>query len=266
MIVTPEKSVHWYQSIDDKIVPCYEIPKKSGDGMKAVTLREAKELGLLYSVTKVCDVMRKPALEAWKQEQAILSALTLPRIADEPLDSFSKRVAEDMEAQSEKAKQRGTAIHQAIADYLEGYYPNSDMEPWLKGFMDWADNELKTNPTIPQCEMVVGSKSLGIGGRLDCLAELNGRGMCVVDYKSQNVKSNGSGIKKPVWYPEWPIQLAAYEQCLDGFQNLVSVIIDTSEPGPVFVKQWEDPGQYWEMFEHCYALTCHLNDYDPRQV
>jgi len=37
----------------------------------------------------VLGVIAKPALDAWKQEQAILAALTLPRNEGEPLDEFA---------------------------------------------------------------------------------------------------------------------------------------------------------------------------------
>jgi len=270
MIVQKNQSQHWYRAVDGRIERCYELPKKDGKGMKSVTLREARELGLLYSVTKVCDVLRKPALEAWKQEQAILAALTLPRLDGEGVDAFCKRVVEDMNAQSEKAKEFGSSIHAAIENYLTGVFSPTELEPWIKSVMQWADAEIDFAAVpMPITERVVGSAALGIAGRLDLVCMLQGK-PAVVDFKTQRVKVNGKGIKQPVFYDEWPMQLAAYGYCimcefnLKKWPELVSVIIDSSEPGPVFVKQWENPAQSWELFKMCYDLTCYLNDYDPR--
>src|SRR5436190_23373532 len=46
----------------------------------ASTLRDARKLGLLPSVTNILGVITKPELTAWLQEQAVLAALTLPRL------------------------------------------------------------------------------------------------------------------------------------------------------------------------------------------
>ena len=64
-------------------------------------------------------MLAKPALDAWKQEQAILAALTLPRRDDEPLDSFAHRVVADMTEQVRDAADLGSAVHAAIEVYLQ---------------------------------------------------------------------------------------------------------------------------------------------------
>jgi hypothetical protein len=58
--------------------------------MRPTTLRDARKLGLLPSVTNVLGVINKPELVEWKMTQAVLAALTLPRRDGEDLGVFAK--------------------------------------------------------------------------------------------------------------------------------------------------------------------------------
>ena len=95
---------HWYLQ-DGR--PFHEIANASGTGNRAVTLRDARKVLAFPSVTNVLGVLAKPGLDAWKIEQGIMAALTLPRRPDEPLDAFARRVVEDMGEQVEKAADLG---------------------------------------------------------------------------------------------------------------------------------------------------------------
>lgn len=264
-LVKPELASHWYDFKDGVWIPMYELPKKSGDGMKKVTLREARELNLKPSITSVLSIINKPGLEAWKQEQAILSALTLPKLPDEPLDDFVQRVLEDMEAQSEKARLFGSNIHRAIETYFNDEPIPPEMTDYLKYFSEWADKEIVE---VYGSEVIVGDEQLGVAGRLDLLCNLNTYGYSVVDFKSQGIKKDKIGIKQPQFHKDWALQLAAYSHCVgpripDGRAKLVSVVIDSSEPGPVFVKEWPDYEKHWRHFQYCLELWCEDRGYNP---
>lgn len=261
----------------------YELPKKSGNGMKKPTLREAKELGLLPSVTTFLQIIDKPELDLWKQEQAIHAALTLPRKDGEPEDDFARRVVEDAEAQSETAMKFGSDIHAAIDDYFMGNPIPELMQPWLKSFKEWADNEIEQ---VLASEEIVGiaMNGLAYAGRMDLLCRLKSYpGISLVDFKSQRIRKNDKGIKQPAWYKDWILQLCGYAATqtvhkiicehlgVDYFNpksepkvnNLVSVIIDSSEPGPIFVKRWEESIDYWHAVRNAYDLWCFMKGYTP---
>ena len=86
---------------------------------------DARKVLALPSVTNVLGVLAKPGLDAWKIEQGIMAALTLPRRADEPLDVFAHRVVQDMGEQVEKAADFGSAIHAACEVYaLNKQFPH----------------------------------------------------------------------------------------------------------------------------------------------
>lgn len=242
--------------------------------MKKPTLREAKELGLLPSVTTFLQIIDKPELDLWNQEQAIHAALTLPRKAGESEDDFAHRVVEDAEAQSETAMKFGSDIHCAIDDYFMGNPIPEPMQPWLKAFKEWADNDIEQ---VLAHEEIVGIAMHGLAyaGRMDLLCRLKSYpGISLVDFKTQRVKKDAKGIKKPVFYPEWILQLCAYA-ATDTVQNiirkhngvdvdnLISVVIDSSEPGPVFVKRWEDSIKPWQAVRNAYDLWCFMKGYTP---
>lgn len=267
-LVKPESASHWYSLENGVWSPCYQLPKKNGDGMKAVTLREARELNLYPSVTSILSVINKPGLESWKQEQAILSALTLPRLPDEKLDEFVKRVVKDMDDQSEKARGFGSQIHAAIEGYFQHEALTEEIAPYLKSFIEWSNDQVTK---VIGSEVICGCKECGYAGRLDLVCVLKDSGFSVIDAKTQNVKRNKDGIKQPIFYPEWPRQLAAYAhtygpdstECGYVIPEMISVIIDSSEPGPVYVKKWDNYLHHMEMFRHCLELWCDDRGYKP---
>src|SRR6266704_951400 len=85
-------STHWYGRDG---VPMHTVPASSNGQPRPTNLRDARKLGLLPSVTNILGVIAKPELTAWLQEQAVMAALTLPRIAGETEDAFAKRVVAD---------------------------------------------------------------------------------------------------------------------------------------------------------------------------
>jgi len=89
----------------------------------------------------------------------------------------------------------------------------------------------------------------------------------VVDFKTQKVKRSAKGEAKPTFYETWPLQLAAYRQAVlvSGAKHvtgLVSVVIDSTQPGPVHVKQWTDV-DYFGSFVAALALWKYVKGYDP---
>jgi len=271
---------HWYLR-DGR--PFHVIAKKDGSGNRAVTLADARKVMAFPSVTNVLGVLAKPGLDAWKIEQGIMAALTLPRLADEPLDVFARRVVEDMGEQVEKAADFGTAIHNACEVYaLNKQMPEDPklrehLEPWRQ----WFDANVERIGCI---EQVFVHSEHGYAGRVDMVALLKGDGAsgasggggapywAVVDFKTQKVKRSAKGEPKPAFYETWPLQLAAYRQAVlvSGARHvtgLVSVVIDSSAPGPVHVKQWAPCGgplvDYFGSFLAAVALWKYVKNYDP---
>jgi hypothetical protein len=264
---------HWYLR-DGR--PFHEIAKKDGSGNRAVTLADARKVLALPSVTNVLGVIAKPGLEAWKIEQGIMAALTLPRTAEEPLDAFARRVVVDMGEQVEKAADFGSSIHSACEIYARNKEIPKDpkllahFQPWQK----WFDENVER---IHCLEEVYVHPDQGYAGRVDMVALIKGVGgtssyWAVVDFKTQKVKRSAKGEPKPVFYETWPLQLEAYRQAVihstgKNVTELVSVVIDSAEPGPVAVKVWSKTPQmrerYFSAFLSAYSVWRYVKEYDP---
>jgi len=264
-----ERLSHWYRHIGEgKVEPAFEVPRKDGKGMKAVTLREARELNLWPSVTNILGVLNKPALNDWRVEQGILAALTLPRQPDEGIDAFVKRVVVDMDAQSSTARDFGTAIHAAIEAELTrpGYRPEPEVDEFMKSFRDWAARNIIE---IHGAEILVGDPVLGFGGKMDLDCTLRDIGRAIVDFKTQRIKRNGKELN-PTFYDEWALQLAAYRRArtlVTKQSAIVSVVIDSTEPGPVHTHIWEDDsGEHMAAFLHAFELWQYLKGYKPGRI
>ena len=112
------ESGHWYHRDG---TPCYEIEGKGGK-MRPTTLRDARKLGLVPSVTSIIRLAAAPGLVNWQIEQAILASLTLPRVDGETDEQFIARVRKDAAEQALKARERGTQIHAWIQEHFSGVW------------------------------------------------------------------------------------------------------------------------------------------------
>lgn len=106
---------HWYDK-DGK--PAYTVIGKNGKE-RPTTLRDARKLGLVPSVTTIIGCAAAPALTNWKIDQAILSCLTLSREENETEKEYIDRIKADAQEQAKKAAERGTQIHAWVQEGFE---------------------------------------------------------------------------------------------------------------------------------------------------
>lgn len=270
-LLKPESASHFYQCIEGVWKPCYEVARKDGNGMKPFTLREARTSNppAVPSVTNILTVINKPGIEAWKQSELIWSALTICRKHDEGDEDFVRRVVEEAEQRSTQARDFGSQVHAAAEAFFANQPIDETVKPYVEQFIAWAKDQVTT---VIGSELCCGCEECGYAGRLDLVCVLKDFGFSVVDLKSQKIKRDKKGIKQPAFYPEWPRQLAAYAHmfCPHSEEKvvpaMVSVIIDSSEPGPVYVKKWDNYQHHLKMFQHCLELWCDDRDYRPMKI
>jgi hypothetical protein len=261
ILVDRSPASHWYLSDG---TPYHTVARADGKGDRPATLRDARKVGALPSVTNRLSILAKPGLEAWKIEQGILSALTLPRSPDEPLDAFARRVVEDSEGQVTKAADLGTAVHNAVEDYLTRKAVPQD--PQILSLFEpvkaWLDTHIEA---VATCEEVVVHGSVGYAGRVDLVARVKDVGLAVIDFKTQNIKT------KPTYYETWPLQLEAYRQAIlsrdDPFMrptHIMSVVINSNTAGlHPYVWPVEEYPAHWEAFKHASHLWSYVKGYSP---
>jgi hypothetical protein len=268
ILIKRESSSHWY--LRDG-TPFHETERADGKGLRSVTLRDARKVRAFPSVTNILGILAKPALDAWKQEQAILAALTLPRSEDEPLDAFAKRVVTDMSAQVEKAADLGSAIHAACEVYAtsKALPENPEVAALFAPVREWFDADVERIDCI---ERVVTHSEWGYGGRVDMVCKLKSTGSwAVVDFKTQKVKRDAKGALKPTFYEAWPLQLEAYRQAIlveaarKQPLDIVSLVISSIEPVPVMPKVWprEEQTAYYRAFLNARNLWVWMKGYCP---
>ena len=268
ILVKRESASHWY--LPDR-TPFHEVERADGKGLRPVTLRDARKMRAYPSVTNILGVLAKPGLDAWKQEQAILAALTLPREPEESLDAFARRVVTDMGEQVQHAADLGTQIHAACEIYAQSKaLPESaDVRALFEPVREWFDAEVER---IASVEAIVAHHEFGYAGTVDLVAKLKSTGgWAVVDFKSQRVKRDAKGAVKPAFYEPWPLQLEAYRQAIlhsaEGRQptDSVSVVIGATEAVPVVTKVWprEEQGTSWRAFLNARNLWVWLKRYCP---
>ncbi|MCP5560201.1 MAG: PD-(D/E)XK nuclease family protein [Verrucomicrobiaceae bacterium] len=272
ILINRESASHWY--LPDG-TPYHEVVRADGNGMRPVTLRDARKSNAYPSVTNILGVLAKPGLDAWKQEQAILAALTLPKQDDEPIDAFARRVVQDMSVQVRSAADLGSTVHAAIEVYLQtGELPeNPDILRLFDPVRLWIDEEIDR---VALVEAVAVHSEFGFAGRIDLVAKLKCSGTwAVIDFKTQKMKPDKKGIYQASFYETWPLQLMAYFQalkhmgeCSRKLEDLCSVVINSVEPTPVQVLVWprEEHTAYWQAFQSARELWCFTKDYRPQSL
>lgn len=231
---------HWYDIATG--APRYQVPNKSTGGMRDTTLRDARQLGLVPSVTTILQEANKPALINWMIDQALMAALTLPRNEGESLDDFIGRAKEDSKQQAINAAARGTEIHNALEQH---YLGNAHMI--AEADRPFVDGVVEAIRAKYGCQVWIAEQSfaspLGFGGKMD----LHTRAGIVLDFKGKDFKP-GEELK-PTAYDEHAMQLSSYGSGVDMPDALrVNVFFDRKVPGKVAIFEWPAGGDYFERF------------------
>jgi len=226
--IIASESFHWYKRTGE---PCYEVENKSKPGeMRPVTLKDAKKLDLVPSVTSVLQLISKPGLNVWKMKNVLMSALTLARSEKELDEAFVNRILVDADEQAVKARQKGTDIHGAIEKYLSGQTIDNQFVPFvIPVIQEMEKRGMLENRKIEHsfCHPI------GYGGKIDYHNDT-----VIIDYKSKEFTSNT--VQKLAW-PEHAYQLGGYRfGILMPYLKCFNVFISTTEPGLYHFYEWEE--------------------------
>lgn len=190
----PAESLHWY---DRDGAPAYTVVGRNGKE-RPTTLRDARSMGLVPSVTSIIKCAAAPALERWKAEQLLMAALTLPRRPHESEQAWLSRVWTDAKQQGIDAAEEGTRIHAAVQSHYEGKPTDYDVSGAIEAIRDF-DPALG----IPERSFCEGR----YGGKVDLSCASS-----VVDLKTKDFGPDD----ELTTYDEHAMQLAAYRNGLPG--------------------------------------------------
>jgi hypothetical protein len=177
--------------------PLYTVVGKNGKE-RATTLRDARSMDLVPSVTTITALLARPGLDIWKGNQLILAALTLPRIAGETEKEFVARVWEDSREQARKAAEGGTALHGTIEKSIRGEAFDPAHLAWVMAI------EEALPPQKWETERSFAHRE-GFGGKVDLHSA-----EWVIDFKTKDGDLSNVQV-----YDEHAMQLAGYRRGLD---------------------------------------------------
>lgn len=192
IIKQASESGHWYTKTGET---AYTVEGKTG--LRSTTLRDARKLNLVPSVTTILGVAAKPGLQTWLQTQVLLAALTLPRKEGEPEQDWLERVMSDSKAQTKQAAERGTTIHGIIEAYFDKGYLEHEWPPYVKNVEKALTDAFGAQQWNSEKSF---AHELGYGGKVDLSAP-----NIIVDYKTKE-----TDLAKVEPYHEHEMQLAAY--------------------------------------------------------
>lgn len=249
-------SEHWYQQNGS---PFYSMIGANGKE-RAVTIRDARKVRAVPSVTTVLSTLAKPALEAWKIRQGILAALTLPRNPEETEFDYLARIMGDSKEEAKAAAQEGTRIHDAIECHYKGqtvperYLPHvvavqSEIGRLFPGVSDWIAEAYFCHP-------------VGFGGKVDLHSPSTG---ITIDYKGK--EGDFSDGKKLAY--DQNEQLGAYQRGLKLPEAPgANIFVSRTHPGKVAGHVWspDEMAQGAEIFLATLAVWKLRRGYDPCQI
>lgn len=206
--------MHWY---DQKGQPAYEVKGANGN-MRPTTLRDARKLDLVPSVTTVMSVQDKPALLNWKQNQILDAAINDPynyhrAMGDEKeyKKAWKRHILNKAGEIGRTAATNGTIIHDAIEDSIKAGFRakrgrvHAVVKPVLKFLLE----------KFPAFEVIAEDSFThpsGFGGKVDlwgvCDPGTVNERRFVLDFKTK-LKS-AEEMEKIKAYDDQHMQTAAY--------------------------------------------------------
>jgi ATP-dependent exoDNAse (exonuclease V) beta subunit len=166
------------------------------------------------SITTVLSILSEESIKQWKE-----------RVGEEEAKKVSYRAAT-----------RGTAVHEIVEKYIDndenykdGYMPNI-----IGSFLDIKPILDSRIGKVYAQEAPLYSDYLGLAGRVDCVAEFDGK-LSIIDFKTSRKP------KKAEWITNYFIQESAYaimweERTGIPIKQIVTIItVDCNEP-QVFIE------------------------------
>tara|TARA_Y100000034_G_scaffold98290_1_gene120307 strand:- start:118 stop:822 length:705 start_codon:yes stop_codon:yes gene_type:complete len=192
-----------------------ELPQISATTTDGVRLYETPEGNKYPSITTILSVRKKEGLMEWRK-----------RVGEKTANYIAG-----------KAAARGTKVHHMCEDYLNNDF---DDKKHKKDFLPYClfqqlTSVLQNIDNIHAQEAGLYSDKYMVAGRVDCIAEYNGK-LSIIDFKTSTKERNDN------WNEDYYIQCSAYAEMygeLTGTEIKQIVILCVTEDGTVqeFIKE-----------------------------
>lgn len=170
------------------------------------------------SISTICSYRKRKSIAEWRK-----------RVGEEEANKISTRAAS-----------AGTTLHSIVEDYLNN---NLDLDKYKDKFLPvllfkQAKQMLSRIDNIHFQEAPLYSHELGIAGRVDCIAEFDGK-LSVIDFKTSSKE------KKESWIENYFVQETGYAKMYEErsgikVEQIVTLITCQNGFTQVFIKNPED--------------------------
>ena len=264
---------HWYTIWGEAAHTQPTKSKTAKNPTRPTTIRDAKALKLLPSVSGILKVINNPALERWKFSEIVRACYENPPDimedleSRESLDDYTKRILDMAFNVATDAADLGTRIHANIEAVLKKEVMLYEDEFTLALNAVKAMDDLGID--VVESEFCTTCPEYGYAGTTD-VAFTKGEVCGILDFKSKKTKE-GEPIIPSFGHAA---QIAAYHVSYWTKGDLIkdnsvgyNVYISTTEPGRVEVVKYDADTlrREFEMFTNALAIWRHKNNYDPRQ-
>lgn len=253
---------HWY---DRTGKPVYTLIGANGKE-RDTTLRDAKKLKLLASVTTIPGQLDKSQLCIWQQKQ-LLETVRKHSYLIGKTDSWKEQLIGISNKENSKYATMGNAIHNCLEEYFKTSNLNPEYEDYVWPFIEYFNTTIREDCTsnyILQPEQSIACKE-GFGGKIDLIFKQNvNSDLYIIDYKTKAVDD----LTNYKLYDDYIMQLAAYRQYYVGSQtpkiHCLNVLISTTNIGHFHVHEWSEKelDRGWEMFYNLLKFWQIKNNYD----
>lgn len=258
---------HWYSQDGS---PLYTVIGANGKE-RDTTLRDARKLNLVPSVTTVMAGAAKPGLDNYLQTQLVDACWEYGCTGDfderSDYQKYRNAVVKKSREHSSNAASKGTVIHDALEQYFLGKTYDKKLEPIILPVLELLKSTFGDIDWKPEVSF---SHRLGFGGKVDMSYISNNfldgdehkvyHNNIILDFKTKDTDD----IKKMVPYDEHGMQTAAYAIGLDiPNARRYNLFISTQVPGLMSLTESTDFDRDWGMFEALLKLWQLKNKYVP---
>lgn len=265
-------SEHWY-TVDGKAAHSQPTKSKTAKNPnRPTTIKDAKALKLLPSVTSILKLIHNEPLQRWKYRKVVETCFNRPPVGDEELEGYTDFIMGKAFDEADEAAQLGTKIHNCIETLIKG---EDNIHPQdIINYAEDAINRMETlGINVVASEFVTVNPEYGYAGTTDIAFKANdGVITGILDFKSKRTHEGDPVI------PSFghAAQLAAYYASYwkdkweeSYFKNAVgyNIYISTTEPGRIDVVKYDGDqlAKEFEMFENACGIWRYKNGYDPRK-
>ena len=205
------ESGHWYLKDGSQLG---RIPKKSGEGLKNPTIRDARERGACYGTTSILNAAAAPNLIRWQKEEVYRVFRENPQQEGMCDEEYEQTMRDILSQERDKRITNGTAMHARLEAYDT---PGTlDDDPVVSRVMDTLDTHFGSN--LNWCAEHSFCHPLGYGGKIDRFCP----GIAIIDYKTKEFEDDcveaGGMLKKnkvrSFIFNTHGMQLSAYREGL----------------------------------------------------